>query len=142
MKTKLIVYVLAVAAFFTTSCTTVKLTSQTAEVHTAVVQYPTVTDLDVMEKATATVKWGWDPFKRISLNTRKGNLVANLLKEKDADVLLEEQFVMEYHGWGNYTLTVTGYPAKFKGFRKATASDLDALRAANPTIYNVSKKKH
>ena len=95
-----------------------------------------------MEQATATVEWGWNPFKRMSLEARKGNLVANLLKAKGADVLLEEQFVFESDGFGGGTLTVTGYPAKFNGFRKATQSDLEALRAANPGIYNVSKSKH
>lgn len=140
MKKILFIGVMALATLC--SCTTVKKTSYIAEVQTAVVQYPTVTELEVMEQATATVEWGWNPFKRMSLETRKGNLVANLLKAKGADVLLEEQFVFESDGFGGGTLTVTGYPAKFKGFRKATEADLDALRAANPGIYNVSKSRH
>ena len=139
MKKILLIGVMALATMC--SCTTVKKTSYIAEVQTAVVQYPTVTELEVMEQATATVEWGWNPFRRISLDTRKGNLVANLLKAKDADVLLEEQFIYESNGFSG-TLTVTGYPAKIKGFRKATEADLDALRAANPDIYNVSKSKH
>ena len=93
MKKILLIGVLALATL--SSCTTVKKTSYIAEVQTAVVQYPTVTELEVMEQATATVEWGWNPFKRMSLETRKGNLVANLLKAKGADVLLEEQFVFE-----------------------------------------------
>ncbi len=139
MKKILLIGVMALATLC--SCTTVKKTSYIAEVQTAVVQYPTVTELEVMEQATATVEWGWNPFRRISLDTRKGNLVANLLKAKDADALPEEQFINESNGFSG-TLTVTGYPAKFKGFRKATEADLDALRAANPGIYNVSKSKH
>lgn len=141
MKKHLFFCALAIAAASLTSCTTVKLTSQTADVTTAVVQYPTVTDLDVMPKASATTSWKLNIFKRMSLNTRKSNLVAHLLNEKGADVLLEEQFILEDHGLGNYTLTVTGYPARFTGFRKATEADLEALRAADPELYNVSKKK-
>lgn len=141
MKKLILTVMTAMFVLCVTSCTTVKKTSYIAEVQTAVVQYSTVTELEVMEQATATVEWGWNPFRRISLDTRKGNLVANLLKAKDADVLLEEQFIYESNGFSG-TLTVTGYPAKFKGFRKATEADLDALRAANPGIYNVSKSKH
>lgn len=140
MKKHILVSVLVLASLC--SCTTVKLTSKTADVTTAVMQYPTVTDLQVLEPASASVEWYWNPFNRVSMTVRKGNLVANLLKEKDADVLLEERFVFESNGFGGGRLTVTGYPAKFTEFRKATEADLDALRVANPYIYNVSKKKY
>lgn len=141
MKKTLVYSLIALSVFGLGSCTTVKKTAQVADVETAIVQYPTVTDLIIMDKATSSVEWGWNPFKRISLNTRKGNLVAELLKEKGADVLLEEQFIYEDNGFGSGRLTVTGYPAKFQDFRKATEKDLDALRVANPGIYNVSKQK-
>lgn len=136
------IFIVALALTSLCSCTTVKLTSQTADVATAVMQYPTVTDLQVLDAASATVEWGWNPFNRMTLDMRKGNLVANLLKEKGADILLEERFIYESDGFGGGTLTVTGYPAKFTGFRKATQADLDALRVADPGIYNISKKKY
>ena len=108
MKKILLIGVMALATLC--SCTTVKKTSYIAEVQTAVVQYPTVTELEVMEQATATVEWGWNPFRRKSHDTRKGNLVANLLKAKDSDVLLEEHFIYVSNGFRG-SLTVTGYPA-------------------------------
>lgn len=130
----------AIALSLLCSCSTVKKTAQTAEVNTAIIQYPTVTDLEVLEPATMSTSWSWNPFVRTSLKTRKSNLVANLLKEQGADVLLEERYIVESDGLGGGRLTVTGYPAKFKGFRKATPADLEAIKAVNSTVYNLTRK--
>ena len=111
------------------SCTTIKKTATTAEVDNTVVTYPTVADLEVTPCHIAEPK----------LSTAKGNLIAELLEEQKADVLLEAQFTFQRTPYGERVLTVTGFPAVYKNFRKATKSDLDAIKAipANEkTTYN------
>jgi hypothetical protein len=76
--------------------------------------------------------------------------MAHVLKEANADVLLEPQYTYTKVPFVQRTLTVTGFPATFKDFRKATAADLEALKIiyaspkSKPSIYNVSKqsRKH
>ncbi len=120
---------IACAAVFFGSCTTHKQTSTTAEVQTVIQQYPTVADLDVMDKVEAKTAWSFRPFNlgEPSLSMAKGNLIAETLKEVGADVLLEPQFIFKRTPYGMRELTVTGFPAKFKNFRNATEADLKAL---------------
>ena len=74
---------------------------------------------------------------------RKTNLQAEVIKAAGADVLLESQFVFTKRSFGERTLTVTGYPAKFKNFRKATPEDIEALSKVLPAqqqkVYKVSR---
>lgn len=46
----------------------------------------------------------------------------------NADVLLEPQFHFEKTQYGQRSLTVSGYPATYKNFRKATDADLNAIK--------------
>lgn len=114
-----------------TSCTTVQKTATTTDVKNHVEQYPTVADLNVKEKAEATTTWNFRPFHagEPSLNQAKENLTAELLKQKDADVLIEPQYIFEKTSYGERKLTIIGFPAKYKNFRAATASDLEAIKA-------------
>lgn len=121
---------------FLSSCSTMKESTATdlrviSEIH----QYPTVTDLNVLQKVDTVISWNYTPFNfgQPSLNNRETNLVADIIKSNGADVLLEKQVVYTKVPYGTRTLTVTGYPAKFKDFRKATKEDLEALRAIAPT---------
>lgn len=128
------------------SCTTLTKTATTADVQTGIYQYPTVADLDVKSKVESTKTWSFRPFHlgEPSLSLAKGNLIAETLKEQDADVILEPQFIFTRTSYGERRLTLTGFPAKFKNFRRASASDLEALKTnAQPnerTHYNVAKR--
>ncbi len=129
------------------SCTTHKQTSATTEIQAVIHQYPTVADLEVMDKVEAKTVWSFRPFHlgEPSLSLAKGNLIAETLKKVDADVLLEPQFIFARTPYGIRELVVTGFPAKFKNFRKATSDDLKALECgAKPNerkVYNVSENK-
>lgn len=138
---KYFILLIAAVALLSTSCTTVRSTSATASVETAVLQYPTVADLDISPtKVSRTTQWGIEIFCKVSEKVRKENLVAELLADAGADVLLEPQFIVKRSLLGTNSITVTGYPAKFRDFRKATEADLEALKAAYPTVHMVSDK--
>lgn len=128
---KHVLWALAVVGLFLTSCTTLKRTATTAPVVNNVQQYPTVADLVVLPKTENTMQWSFRPFHlgEPKLSVAKGNLVAETLKQQQADVLLEPQFIFKRTSYGQRVLTVTGYPAQYKQFRKATPEDLKALEA-------------
>lgn len=143
MKASVLVVLFCAAAF--TSCTTVEKSSRTLSVETSVAQYPTVADLSVQVRTSKTVEWKHAFFNwgLPPLEVRKGSLVAEVLKETNADVLLEPQFAYAKNFLGKCTLTVTGYPASFSHFRRATPEDLEALREDCPAhkrrVYNVAQ---
>lgn len=147
MKANVLVALFCAAAFIT-SCDTVEKSSRTLSVSTSVTQYPTVADLSVQAKAGKAVEWKHILFNfgQPSLETRKSNLMADLLKETGADVLLEPQFVYTKSLLGQCSLMVTGYPATFSHFRRATPEDLEALREDCPAhkrkVYNVARPWH
>lgn len=130
------------------SCTITQNTSVTAPVtNLEVKQYPTVADLEVNpQKVSKTEEWDFVPFNigQPSMKIRKSNMVADILKDNDADVLLEPQTVFVKQPFGKRTLTITGFSAKFSNFRKATEEDLKALEIAGAPsakqVYNVNKK--
>lgn len=136
---------LALTALLFASCTTVRKTATTSDIKTQVMQYPTVADLDVLPKVEQTITWNFVPFHwgQSPLDVRKTNLQAEVIKAAGADVLLESQFVFTKRSFGERTLTVTGYPAKFKNFRKATPEDIEALSKVLPAqqqkVYKVSR---
>ncbi|MBO5466068.1 MAG: hypothetical protein IKB96_07810 [Prevotella sp.] len=128
------------------ACTTMReSTSTVLAVDSSVKQYPTVADLDVHEKVETTITWSFVPFNwgQPPLHQRQKNLTADIIKSRGADVLLEPQIVYTKQSYGMRTLTITGYPATFKNFRKATKDDLEALKVVAPPnekkIYNVSQ---
>lgn len=143
---------LSAMALTMVSCSTVrKSTADTAQVNTNVVQFPTVTDLQVLDKVEKTVYWGFTPFKTRDLKLEKENLMYDVLKETQADVLLEPQYNFTKVPFGERRLTVTGYPARFTDFRKATEADIEALKAVyggggaqgcckDQKVYNAAEK--
>lgn len=141
------ILIAAFVALCVSSCTTVQKTSSTANVVSKISQYPTVADLDISPvKKEKTYTWSWNPLrKEPSISVIKGNLVAEILKESDADVMLEPQFIQTKVSYGERSVSVSGYVAKFKNFRKATNEDLKALEATQGiqpnerTVYNVSR---
>lgn len=139
------ILLIVVLAISMTSCRSIRVTSSSAEdVQTHVIQYPTVTDLNVLNKTEKTITWSFQLFKKDNLPLIKANLQADLLKEHNADILLEPQYTFKKVPFGERTLTITGYPAQFKDFRKATDEDLKALqavyeKACDQCVYNVAK---
>lgn len=119
------------AAALATSCTTVTNTSSVADVQPEVVQRPTVADLDVDPKRVeGHQEWKWSIFHRFtqpSLKLRKQNLVADMLRERDADVLVEPQVTYTQKLFGKRTLNITGYPARLKNFHPASSEELKDL---------------
>ncbi len=145
MKAKYLFIGACVMTMFS-ACTTIrKSTSTTLAIDSGVMQYPTVADLDVHEKVETTISWGFVPFNwgQPPLQQRQDNLTADIIKSKGADVLLEPQVVYTKEPYGARTLTITGYPATFKNFRKATSEDLEALKVVTPPhekkVYRVSQ---
>lgn len=140
---KNIILIMSIGLATLASCTTVTKTAHVSEVEAKVYQYPTVADLEVMPKMEGTRSWNWRPIGNPDRNVEQGNLVAEMLKEKDADVLLEEQVIFTKTTLGKRELIVTGYPARLKNFRKATEQDLQALKVQQPAcerkVYNVSQ---
>lgn len=138
---KLFFYIASLALLFCSSCTTITKTSTIAEVKNVVVTYPEVADLDIQEKVSEAKTWNFFPFHigEPKLSTVKGNFIHEILKEKGGDVLLEPQFHFEKTSYGARTLTVTGYVAKYKNFRKATEADLKAIEACK-CAENTTKK--
>lgn len=135
MKAKYL-FIAAFALFAMSSCTTIRRsTSTTAGVGTVVCQYPTVADLEVHKKVETTITWGFVPFNlgQPTEQQRLENLTAEVIKANGADVLLEPQVVYTKQPFAERTLTIIGYPASFKNFRKATRDDLEALKVVQPS---------
>lgn len=131
------------SALMLASCTTIRKTATTTNVSTSICQHPVVAEGEVKAKVTATTTWTWNPFMSDKFEVKKGNLVAETLKTSDADVLLEPQFIISKKSFGKRSITVMGFPVKYKSFRKATDDDLKAIKAVNEynsTVkYNVTK---
>lgn len=121
------------------SCTTFQKSATTVDIDAYVVQYPTVADLEISPKKVSKSTSWVSLFSTTNKETRKENLTAELLSESDADVLVEPHYIHKKNVFDN-TLTVSGFPAKFKNFRKATDKDLEALKCGNPNICEVSDR--
>lgn len=133
MKLKLLIgFGLAVAA---SSCSTISHTSQMAPVDAQVYNL-TVADMDVSKnKVSTTVEWKWTPLSSVSIEAQKDNATAELLKEADADVVVEPQYTVKRRGlFRGGSLTVTGYPAKYRNFRAMTPADADMVAALNGNV--------
>lgn len=141
MKAKNILVICAMA--FLSSCSTIRMTSDSTPVMTPVSTYPTVADLNIQPtRISKTVTWQWNPFSTMSLSTRKDNVTAELVNENGADILIEPEYVQKT-SWLNIlggSITVSGYPATFENFRKATPEDIEALKAVAPVKECKEKK--
>lgn len=117
-----------------TSCTTISNTAYTGDVDTRISNM-TVADLKVdTVKATKTVNWNWSLTGAGSISDKKKNAEGELLIEKNADVLVEPQYVVNKRGiFRGGSLTVTGYPATYCNFRPMTQADAEIIATANGT---------
>lgn len=125
-------FIIALAAMALTSCSTISNTAYTQGVDTKISNM-TVADLKVDSiKASRTVNWNWSLFGSGSISDKKKNAEGELLIEKDADVLVEPQYVVTKRGiFRGGSLTVTGYPATYYNFRPMTQADAEMIATAN-----------
>ena len=141
---KKIAYILSFCGLLlVSSCTTLKKTATTAYVENNFLQHPVVVNTIIKEKVTATKTWYWKPFHwgELKYESAKGNLVAETLKEHEADVLLEPQFIFTRTPFGERVLTVTGFPAIYKDFRNATPQDLELINSCKEANEKVKYNK-
>lgn len=112
------------------SCTVSKSgTSKTLDiVGPGVIQMPVVADLDVRSTKVSHSKTYSSALSKASSNI-KADLVRELLRENQADVLIEPTYETVSKS-GKVTLTVHGFPATYKNFRQVTREDLDLIEAA------------
>lgn len=105
------------------SCSTISHTAHTADVDTRLYNV-TVADMKVSDtKATKTLNWDWLGMTG-SVESKKESVASELLKEKDADLLVEPQFIVNKRGlFRGGSVTVTGYPATYSNFRSMTEDD-------------------
>lgn len=130
-------------ALLVSSCSTTRKSAQYVDVKPQVTSYPTVADLHVSSnRVSKTMTWKWNPFNTTSLAQKKVNLKADIIREAEADILVEPEYVQRTT-WGNLgggSLTISGYPAKLDNFRNATAEDIAAIKAAG-ILYGNNKSK-
>ncbi|MDG4950559.1 hypothetical protein NLM59_06460 [Weeksellaceae bacterium KMM 9724] len=115
----------ALVVFSLASCSTVKTgTSKTMDIVGAgVIHKPVIADLTVSQrKVSKTVTF----TKMETLEAAKNNVVRELLKEHNADVLVEPTFESTTTA-GKTELTVYGWTATYKNFRQMEESDIKFL---------------
>lgn len=131
MKAKL--FLLSLSATAVISCTSVK--SGTAKsidiVGSGVIHKPVIADLDVsQQKISKTIK-----LKSMeSLEGAKNEIIRELLKENNADLLVEPKFESKTEN-GKTELTVNGWLAYYKNFRTLEEKDIKLLEV-RPTVLN------
>lgn len=128
------------------SCSTTKSsTSKTIDIVGAgVIHKPIVADLEVNPtKASKTVELR----NVLSLDNAKNEVVSELLKERNADLLVEPTFESKTKN-GKTQLTVNGWTASYKNFRPIEEKDIkflevkpNLLQKANTYEPIIEKKK-
>lgn len=121
-----------IATLALSSCSTITHTSQTATVDTQLYNL-TVADMKVAQKKdSVTVDWKWNPLSTVSLKAQKETATHALLNKNDADVLVEPEYIVNRRGiFRGGSVTVTGYPATYTGFRPMTAEDAEKIATVN-----------
>lgn len=126
------------AAITITSCQTVQQTATTTDIKAKVMQVPTVADLVVQpQRVEASQDWNWKFLGGDCIAQRKKHLVYDIVKSAKADVLIEPHVNLTKKTFGKRSLTISGYPATYKNFRKATKEDMEVIHAANGTLERV-----
>ncbi|WP_264549996.1 hypothetical protein [Flavobacterium sp. N2820] len=135
MKTKILI--LSLLATTIISCNTIKSgTAKTIDIYGAgVLHKPVIADLEVNpQKTSKTIK-----LKSIeSLENAKNEIVRELLKENNADLLIEPKFESTTIN-GKTELTVNGWLAFYKNFRPIKEEDIKFLEIKT-TINNKVEK--
>lgn len=127
--------ILLIGGLSFTSCMTARYnTARSTDVtNIGVRQLPTVAEIDVQkERVEKTDSWQWRLFGAQKMSQRKDNLMADILKESKGDVLVEPIISVEKRWFGPTKLTISGYPATFKNFHTASASEIESLQQVEP----------
>lgn len=111
------------------------LTSKVMNISPEVIQMPTVAELDIAtEQVTVDTVVVMKPFDKNSGYRSRGSirdaLVASVLKQSDADILMQPEISTEvsYKGLtSTLKMRLNGYPAKYSGFRTVTMEDVAVL---------------
>lgn len=117
------------------SCSTISHTAKSIGVDTDIYNL-TVADMDVAkEKVSKTAEWKWSPLSSVSLGEQKKTAEAQLLKDANADVLVEPRYEVTRRGFmRGGTVTVTGYPATYRNFRPMTQKDAEVIATTDGRI--------
>lgn len=137
--------IIAAAASVFASCAVTKThSSRTMTVSSEVTQMPTVVELDVADKRETSDVFEWAnrmfSFKRrIGVKEKTQEAVAQILERTNADVLIEPKVSVDRRikpFATDYTLSVSGYPAKYTAFRTASVEDIETINALRkPAIH-------
>lgn len=110
--------------------------AKTAQLDCNVMVMPTVVELKVEDTPiSAEATWTNELFKNVSFQQDEtNNLIAAMLEEKGADILLEPK--IEHNVTGSiinstHNLKITGFPAKYSCFRTATLEDVMIINGIN-----------
>lgn len=119
-------------ALAVSSCTTIQQTSSSESIDTHICNL-TVADMKVSgDKAEKTVNWAWNPLTTFSLAEQKKSATAELLRDSEADVLVEPQYIVSRRGiFRGGSVTVSGYPATYSNFRNMTKEELELAVGAD-----------
>ncbi len=125
-----------ITALALSSCSTITHTTQTAAIDTQLYNL-TVADMNVAaKKDSVTVDWKWNPLSTVSLAAQKESATHTLLGKNDADVLVEPEYIVKRRGlFRGGSVTVTGYPATYAGFRPMTQEDAEKIATVNGQCY-------
>lgn len=125
---KRLFFALCVVALFA-SCTTVRHTATQRDVKAPIVS-AVIGDLDVSDQK---ISYTYVPTKKIRRggpNNCINSAIAAALKGGDYDILVETQEAVVERKWFGKrkitSVTVTGYPAKYKNFRSADEKSINA----------------
>lgn len=114
--------ILTVSAFAMTSCSTVYKTASTRNIEPTIAAV-TLSDLDVSDKKIAYTLTPTGKVRRGGLKNCINTAISEALALNGGDVLIETQRATVIRGRGIIgkikSVTVTGYPAKYKNFRPA-----------------------
>lgn len=102
-------------------------TSNTVDVETRVIAVSSA-DLDIgTRRVSKSVTWTMGFLTRTQLEQRKRNLVNELCRQCNADVLVDPKFTYKKRILGGGKLIVEGYPARYVNFRKMSQTEIDSL---------------
>lgn len=134
---KRFIIIVAAASVLASCAVTRTHSARTATVQSEITQMPTVVELDVAEKREKSDIFEWTnrmfSFKRrTGVKEKTQEAVAQILERADADILIEPKVSLDRKikpFATDYTLSVSGYPAKYKAFRTASVEDIETVNA-------------
>ncbi len=131
------IMLVGVSAVVLSSCSTVTSTSNYCSVNSSIHSLTAASVRVDKKRAEKGTNWEWNPFARVSTETRKNNIVAELLREVNADVLVDPQFIITKHGlFSGGKITVSGYPGHYENFHTMTFDEATAVGIVEGRVKN------